>query len=207
MKHILTILFFMVINQVTAQSRYEDGMKNALTLMQKGQFIEAEALFERIGQAEKDNWIPIYQAANVLITQSFITEDKKEVATQLEKAEKLIAEAHRRSENNSEIYTLEGLLYTGYIVMDPGTYGMQYSGKILSLHQKALEINPNNLRAQINITQYQMNQARFFGKDLSQYCQKFEKIIAKFDEEVVNVPFAPSGGKQRAQDLLAQCNE
>ena len=135
MKKLLFILTLamMMATILKSQSQYEMGMQKAFGLWQEGKTTEATAMFERIGQAEQDKWVPIYHAANVLISTQFQVEDNVMKNTMLEKAKELIAEAHKRSENNSEITTLEGMLYTGYVAMDPGTFGMKYSPMIMQL--------------------------------------------------------------------------
>ncbi|MDF1696792.1 MAG: hypothetical protein P1U56_13205 [Saprospiraceae bacterium] len=192
---------------VKSQSQYEAGMQKAFTLWQEGKDTEALAMFERIGQVEKDNWVPIYHATNVLISSQFNEKDMVKKNEMLDKAKEMIAEAHLRSEHNSEITTLEGLLYTGYVAMDPGTFGMKYSPMIMQLHAKAVELDPNNPRAWANKIEYEMGSARFFGSDLTPFCAQMKEIIPKFENQKLEVPFAPSYGIERAKQVAESCNE
>lgn len=189
------------------QSQYESGMNKAFGLWKEGKTTEATALFERVGQAEKDNWIPLYHAANVLITTQFQLKDVAVKNDMLEKAKGIIEEAQKRSENNSELLTLEGMLYTAYVAMDPGTYGMKYSPLVMQLHSKALAINPDNPRALANQIEYEMGSARFFGNDLSPFCKRMKEIIPKFESQKLEEPFAPSHGVDRAKQVAGSCNE
>ena len=166
---------------------------------------EAVALFERIAQAEKDNWLPSYHAANVLIVSSFQTTDKTRVNEMLEKAKGIIAEAHKRSPDNAEIYTLEGLLYTGYVAMDPATYGMTYSGKIMGLHQKAIELDATNPRAQLNAIEYEIGGARFFKTNLKVFCDRLEATLPLFEAQKQETPFHPFYGADRIPVVKEQC--
>jgi len=204
---LILTLAMMTATMVKSQSQYESGMKKGFELWQEGKSSEAVAVFERIGQAEKDNWIPLYHAANVLISDQFRTEDMVVKNSMLEKSKSIIAEAHKRSENNSEITTLEGLLYTGYVAMDPGTFGMKYSPMIMQLHSKAVALNPENPRALANKIEYEMGSARFFGNDLSPYCTKMKEILPKFENQKLEVPFAPSYGIERAKQVAESCND
>ena len=209
MKNLVSIViaFLFITNWVSAQSQYEAAMQQAFELWKENKSMEAFAMFDRIGQAEKENWVPLYHAANVLISSSFAIESTEERNTTLEKAKAIIAEAHNRSADNSEITTLEGLLYTGYVAMDPSVYGMQYSGKIMELHGKAIALNPDNPRAHANKIEYAMGSARFFGQDLAPFCEQMKAIIPKFDEQQSDIPFAPSQGKERALQIANSCNE
>ncbi len=205
--YIIIIVTLLSLCSLTAQSQYEQGMQKAFKLWEENKSIEAVALFERIAQAETENWIPVYHAANVLIVTSFGITDKSKREATLDKATKLIKAAHQRSENNSEITTLEGMLLTGYLAMDPETYGMTYSAKIPTLHQQAIEQNPDNPRAYANMIEYEMGAAQFFGQDVNAICQKMNEIIPKFKNQKVDIPFAPSYGLERAQQIAKNCNE
>ena len=190
-----------------AQGQYEAGMAKGFELWSAGKSNEAIAMFERISQAEQNNWIPTYYAANVLITQSFSPGELSERFAYLESAKEHIAECHKRSPQNSEIYTLEGMLYTGYVAADPGTYGMTHSQKIMELHAKAIELDPKNPRAHANSIEYEMGSARFFGQDLSPFCKRLEKVLPMFEEQNGAEAFAPSYGKERVEQVLAECGK
>lgn len=206
MKKGMTILMLCLSIGLQAQDQYTKAMSKALSLWGEGKNAESVAMFERILQVEKDNWIPAYYAANVLIVQSFESKDKTVTNELLESAKAHIAEAHKRSPENSEIVTLEGVLYTGYVAMDPAVYGMQYSGKIMKLHQKAISLDPENPRALANSIEFEMGSARFFGQDLTPLCLKMKEVLPKFDSQSSDIPFWPSYGKDRALQMSQQCD-
>jgi hypothetical protein len=209
MKNLVLLIASLLLTfvSVQAQSQYASAMQQAFSLWQEDKSTEALALFERIGQAETDKWVPLYHAANLLISNSFNIEDPTQRNAALEKAKMIIEKAHERSANNSEIITLEGLLYTGYVAMDPGTYGMQYSAKIMELHNKAIAIDPDNPRAHANKVEYAMGTARFFGNDLAPFCEEMKIIIPKFDQQKSDILFAPEYGKERAIQIANSCDE
>lgn len=209
MKNIFLSLFLSLFGLVslTAQGQYESGMKQAFDLWSNGKSSEAVAMFERIAQAEKDNWLPSYYAANVLITQSFSPGELAQRFAYLESAKAHIAECHKRSPDNSEIYTLEGVLYTGYVAADPGTYGMTLSQKIMDLHTKAIDLDPKNPRAQANSIEYEMGGARFFGQDMAPFCERLRKVIPLFDAQETKEAFAPSYGKERIEQVVLDCGK
>lgn len=202
---ILSTALILITLSISAQSKYEEGMQKAFTELAANNFTEATAIFERIAQAEEDNWIPFYHAANTLIISAFQEKDPSKREASLEKAKIIIDKAQDISRNNSELVTLEGLLYTGYVAMNPEVYGMQYSGKIMQLHAKAIELDENNPRAHMNYIEYEYGTARFFGSDLAPYCDKMQKIIAKFDAQEISEPFAPSRGKEHAENFVSKC--
>ena len=202
---IVIILIISTIFSISAQDQYAKGMSKALGLWGEGKSLEAVALFERIAQAENDQWLPSYYAANVLIVQSFESAAAALNDERLKKAEKLIAEAHKRSPNNSEITTMEGLLYTAYVAMAPETYAMVYSQKIMELHTKAIELDPKNPRAHSNHVEYQMGSARFFGQDMKQFCDQLNPIIPLYENQKKEIPFAPFYGLERLEANIKEC--
>lgn len=207
MKNLFIILLLATSTFAQAQNQYASGMQKALGLWGEGKSVEAVALFERIGQAEETNWLPMYYAANVLISSSFNSKDVAERTAKLEKAERYIKKAHDLSPDNSEIITLEGVLFTGYVAMDPGTYGMLYSQKIMELHGKAISLDPSNPRAHANSIEYEMGSARFFKQDLAPLCARLQETLVKFDQQKNEDPFAPTYGKERVQQVIANCGK
>ncbi len=201
---LMTILGIAVSGQ--SQSQYESGMQQAFGLWSDAKPIQASALFERIALAEKDNWIPYYYAANTLITASFATKEASTVNELLKKAESFIATGHALSPENSELTTLEGTMYTGYVAMDPATYGMKYSNKIINLHSKAIDLDPKNPRAQLNKIEFDMGTARFFGNDMAAFCPLIKGTKPLFENQKKSIPFYPSYGVDRIGSMLQQCN-
>jgi len=206
MKTILyTIILLSISTNIISQDQYTQGMAKAFELWGENKTMEASGMFERIAQVEADNWIPPYYAANALIVGSFQTKDKVLVNEMLEKAKTFIAEAHKRSPENSEITTMEGLLYTGYVAMAPETYAMQYSDKIMNLHTTAKELDPSNPRAQYNSIEYEIGGAKFFKTDLSAFCEKIEKVRPLFEQQKSAEAFAPSYGIDRLEATYIEC--
>lgn len=167
----------------------------------------AQSIFERIAQTETDQWVPLYHAANILISGSFSQTDMEVRETMLTKAQELIALGHERSPNNAELLTLEGLLYTSYLAADPQTYGMMYSPKVAALNERALAAAPANPRAMLNKVEFDMGTARFFGHDLAPLCEQAKAAIIAFENYKSEVPFAPTHGQDRAEQIVKTCNE
>jgi len=205
MKYLIILAALLFSGAVNSQDAYTQGMEKAMKLWKENKSSEAIAMFERIAQAETDNWLPSYYAANFLIVGAFQTQDKTVLNEMLEKAAEHIKTAHERSPDNSEITTMEGLLYTGYVALDPQTYGMKYSPKVMALHQKAIELDPSNPRAHANLIDFEIGSARFFGTDLSMFCERIKATMPMFDKQKLDYPFAPFYGKERLENSLNQC--
>jgi len=207
MKTIATLLISFIISIASAQSPYEKGMTKGFDLWKNKKNDEAIQLFERIGKAEKENWIPYYYASQIHILSSFGEKDGKKVDARLKKATEYLNEAKIWSKENPEILIMEALLNTAYIAYDGAKYGMSLSPKIEMLYQKAKTIAPKNPRVVLNHTEWKMGSAKFFGKDPNVFCPDVEKAILYFENDTTDIPFYPRWGKERAEQILQNCNK
>ncbi|MDX1463441.1 MAG: hypothetical protein R3359_10320, partial [Marinirhabdus sp.] len=155
---------------LTAQTQYETGMRKAFELWQGDKSSQAANLFERIAQAEPDNWLPAFYVAQINVIHSFSETDKSKLVPQLQKAQDYINDAKAISRDNPEILVLEAQMLTSWIVFDGQKYGMKYSGKINELYQKAALVAPDNPRVVLGKTEWEIGAAKWFGKSTTPYC-------------------------------------
>jgi len=207
MKSVCIFLFLFLLGTLAQAQKYEKAMKEAFDLWDQKENEQAVALFERIAQAEPEKWQPAYYAANVDIVHAFTKGQGAAMEPYLERARGNLSRASERSPENSEITTLEGMLYTAYVSVDPATYGRKYSGKIMNLHQKAISQDPKNPRAHMNLTEYEMGYAKFMGQDISAQCELMKTVVTLFDEYKSEDPFAPRYGKERALQIVETCDK
>ena len=76
MKKIIIITISLMSFTGIAQTKYEKGMTKAFDLWQDQQQWEAANLFERISQAEMDNWLPPFYVAQINVLYSFNEKDE-----------------------------------------------------------------------------------------------------------------------------------
>jgi hypothetical protein len=207
MIRVITALFLFICGMVNAQSQYETGMKKAFTLWGEGKSTEASALFERIAAAEKDNWLPNYYVALVNTTEAFKTKDKEKVNALLTKAQTAQDAAMGQSANNAELYVMQAMIYTAWVVYDPMTNGMKLGGKVNEAYLKAQALAPNNPRAVFGKAEYDLGSAKYFGSDTKPICAEVARAVKLFDTFKPETPFSPDWGKDRAVSTLAQCDD
>lgn len=207
MKKVIIVLFVVFGITANAQSSYEQNMKQAFELWGQNKAVKASQLFERIALVETKNWLPYYYAAQTLITSGFRTKDEAVLKTRLDKAQLFLDKAKEISPKNAEILVAEATWYTVWVAYDGATYGAMYSRKIAEIYKKAFKIAPNNPRVVFGKTEWDMGTARYFGKDITPYCAKIKKSIELFDTFEKPTPFYPSFGKERAVNVLNQCNK
>lgn len=189
---------------VTAQTQYQTGMQKAFGLWKTGNSTAAAHMFERIAQAEPDNWLPPFYVAQLHVFSSFDEKDESKLTPQLKKAQDFINDAKAISKNNAEILVLEAQLLTAWIVYDGQKYGMKYSGKISELYSKAQQLAPENPRVVLGKAEWDMGTAKWFGKSTEPYCQDVKRAIELFATFTQPEEFYPQGGLEHAQKVLAE---
>lgn len=160
MKKIITTIALFVAVISSAQGQFEQGMGKALQLWKEGKNTEASDMFERIASADKTSWLPNYYVALVNTTTSFGTQDKTQATALLTKAQNVLDVEMIKDQNNSELYVMQGLIYTAWVVIDPMTNAMKYSSKVMEAYAKAKTLNPNNPRAVFGEVDYQFRRRK-----------------------------------------------
>jgi len=205
MKKIILSLFILLTGILNAQDQYSKGMEKAMQLWTEQKTTEASNLFERIAMAEDDNWLPYFYVAVVNTTASFGEKDVEKLTLQLEKSKEFIDIAKRLSPDNPEILIQEAMINTAWIAFDGATYGMTLSGKNTSLYNQAMKLAPENPRVLLSKAEWDMGSARYFGKDTTPYCKDIERALELFATFKSDISFYPVWGKERAEQVLAEC--
>ncbi|MBE8726952.1 hypothetical protein [Flavobacterium hungaricum] len=205
MKKIITLFALFTVLFVSAQTQFEQGMGKAFGLWKEGKNTEASQLFERIAAAEKTSWLPNYYVALVNTTASFSEKDKTKVSLMLTKAQDVLDVEMIKDQSNSELYVLQALIYTAYVVMDPMTNGMKYSSKVMEAYAKAKAIDPNNPRAVFGEADYQLGGAKWTGVDTKPLCAQVNKAIELFGTFKPETQFSPKWGLERALETQKTC--
>ncbi len=155
MKQVLLALFFVniCITSFAQSERYTGAMAKNLQAM--GEAKTADAMldvvnaFERIGNAEKTQWLPYYYAAVAQVWQAFMVNDPKQNDVLGDKATAFLAKAEALEKNNSEIALVKAMIATVKMMVDPMTRYSQYGA--ISTENIALskKLDPNNPRPYI----------------------------------------------------------
>ncbi|MGJ1198200.1 hypothetical protein ACR777_05035 [Sphingobacterium spiritivorum] len=204
MKTTVLLLALLITNSMFAQSAYEKGMANGMQLWQSGKNTEAAAQFERIAQVEKDNWIPAYYQSFITILSAFNAKDADSKMS-LIKTAKTILDAYPAQNNNPEWLVLKAMNYTAELTTDPMTKAQELSPLIIATYEKAKAIAPENPRVILNLAQFQMQSKKYFHQDTSAECESIKKALHLFDTQKSETAFAPSWGKEQAEQIVSSC--
>ncbi|MFO7524672.1 MAG: hypothetical protein R6W68_04400, partial [Ignavibacteriaceae bacterium] len=124
MKTLLSILVtFLIIGSIYADDKYESAMKSNLEKIGSAQtsndYIKIANNFERIALAEKDKWLPYYYSSFCYVLASYADTSGTRKDIYLDKANAFLQSADSLEPNNSEIYTLKGMLAQARMQIDP----------------------------------------------------------------------------------------
>ncbi|MEL6812666.1 MAG: hypothetical protein AAFP76_15155 [Bacteroidota bacterium] len=204
MKKLLLLALAILSFNAVAQSKYEKGMTKAFELWKGEKQWDAANMFERIAQAEMDDWLPPFYVAQINTLYSFSEKDEAKLTAQLKKAQDFLNDAKAISKDNAEILVLQAQIYTAWVVFDGQRYGMVYSQKIAQLYEEAYKLEPGNPRAAFGKVEWELGTARFFGQDTAKFCDDLKKAVGLFETYEPKGPFHPQGGGDYAQQSLAQ---
>jgi len=207
MKNLIIIAFVLVSGVLTAQTNFEKGMQKAFSLWQQGNTDEAENMFERISNAETNQWLPHYYIAQINSIKSWSQKDETILKAQLDKAQEHLNSAMAISKDNPEIMVLQAHVLTNWVAFDGMTYGMKYSAKITELYSKAYAMAPENPRVVFSKAEWGMGSAKYFGQDTKPFCAEIEKSIELFANFKPESELHPNWGKERAEQVVTSCKE
>jgi len=169
-------------------------------------FIKVANTFERIGDAEKTQWLPYYYAGLVLCTSGWMpaVTDKDENAGRInafcDKAEVIAAS----DADKAEILTIRNMAATQQMVVDPQNRWMSYGQTASQALEKGLQLDANNPRLYYLKGMSLFGTPVQFGGGKDKAKPVFEKAIELFQQEKPG-QFYPHWGQSQSKDMLAQC--
>ena len=214
MKKILLMSMLVILCFVTfAQSeKYVPAMKKNISMLDsalvKGNMTALANNFERIGDAEKTQWLPYYYAAYCAVMNGFLETDKSKVDAIAGKAEELITKAETLAgKENSETAVIKSMIASAHMMVDPQSRYMKYGPASALNIATAKVLDPTNPRPY-----YLDGQAKFYtpaafggGKDVAKVF--LEKALAMFDAFNPAGELYPTWGKSSTLYFLSMANK
>jgi len=212
MKQTAFLLLFMLGSfSLFAQSeKYQKTMQQRIaemeTAVQNGNMPALANTFQRIAEAEKNQWLPYYYAAYCQVMTALLEQDKSKVDPIADKAEVLLKKAEELAGGaNSEINVIYSMIATAHLTVDPAARWMQYGQSSSAFLEKAKAQDPTNPRPLYLEGQSKFYTPEQFGGGKAAAAQVLEKAIAMFDQFKPDSELHPTWGKAAAQYFLAQC--
>lgn len=203
------LLFVALLISLTAgaqSDRYVQAMKKNITLLDSAKTIDQlqslAGTFDRIGDAEKTQWLPYYYAA---LAQTWIgwRPDVKDKDANAQKINAYLAKAEA-IEKNAETYAIENMAATQQMLVDPQTRWATNGKDASEALQKGLALDPNNPRLYYLQAMSLFGTPPQFGGGKDKAKPVFEKSIALYKSEQPK-PLYPTWGEPQAEAGLAQC--
>ena len=194
-----------------AQSdRYAGAMKANLQQFDSAKsvadFTKLANNFERIGNAEKNQWLPYYYAGLALSLSGWLPEvtDKDANAARInafcDKAESLTTS----NVDKAELQALRNMAATQQMLVDPqnrwATNGLEAGQAV----DKGLKLDPNNPRLYYLKGMGVFGTPEQFGGGKSKAKPLFEKAAELYKNQKT-AAFYPDWGKKQNEEMIAQC--
>jgi hypothetical protein len=193
-----------------AQSdKYVSAMKTNIALMDsmmtKNNGAELANNFERIGDAEKTQWLPYYYAALATINSAYTEKDNSKKDAIADKAQQLIDKAEAiLGKENSETDVVKSMIATAHMMVDPQSRYMTYGPKSSGFIEKSKSLDSTNPRPVLLEAEgkFYTPEAYGGGKDVAkEYFDKANALNEKFKPET---ELSPNWGKTTLQYFLSQ---
>jgi hypothetical protein len=210
---IFAILFLMTTRLWAFDPAYNSAMEMQLKALKEAataaDFKAVANGFNRISQMNPDKWLPDYYSALAYTNAGFKLEGNQDAQDKNFKlAEKVIDDCMARTGENAELIALKGYALMGELAVDPQTRGQQLSGLVMQTFGKALNLEPENPRALVMMSQMQLGMSKFFGEGPEKACGMAKQSLKYFEVEQgqkAENPFAPKWGRESAEAILASC--
>ena len=211
MKQIIFSFLLFTSAAVMAQSdKYTAAMQKNLaqfdSMKTTADYQSLSGAFERIGDAEKTQWLPYYFAGLALTTAGW-SDPALDKDANAEKVKALCDKADAIATDNAdkaEILTIRNMAATQQMTVDPQSRWMTYGQEAAGYLQKAMTLNPNNPRLYYLQGMSIFNTPEQFGGGKEKAKPVFEKSIALF-KAAQPKPLYPTWGQKEAEEKLALC--
>lgn len=207
-----TLLLFLIAIYVNADDdKYREAMQRNLEKIQTAesadQFVAIANSFERIALAEKDKWLPFYYTAMMYTLAGFTDSLNVKKDAYLDKADNFIEIADSLKPDNSEIFTMKGMIAQGRLQIDPMNRWMKYGTLSNNMFLKATELDSLNPRPDyltgigIYYTPEQFGGGSKAAKPI------LERSLEKFNKFEPESELMPDWGREMVEELLNQINK
>jgi len=203
---ILSFILFSSISIFAQSDKYVEAMQKNISLLDAAKttqdFQTAANAFERIGEAEKTQWLPYYYAGLALARAGWMDPamDKDANSARI----KSICEKAMTIEKNAEIYSLLNMAATQEMMVDPSTRWQTYGQEAGADMEEGLKLDPNNPRLYYLKGMSVFNTPEAFGGGKANAKPLFEKAVALYKTEKPK-PLYPHWGQSQAEDMLTKC--
>jgi hypothetical protein len=211
---ILTVCFLWAVTGFAQSEKYQAKMKELVpyfdSINPAERLVELAGTFERIGDAEKNQWLPYYYSAlsHVFLTYKKIQGQTSGTAAIIdpatEKAEAVLAKALALTKENSETLCVTKMIASLRMMADPMNRWQEYGAAATEALSKAKEMDANNPRVYLLEAQDKFFTPEQYGGSKTEAKTLFEKSLALYGKHTPETPLHPVWGKMQIGYYLSQ---
>lgn len=202
---VLTIMAHLSVAQKGYTNAMQSNLENLYEASTQDQYDASSNKFLRIGDAEKNKWLPYYYAALAQTWKSTKINEPELKDKSLDGAQKALDMAMVISDQSSESIALQGFIHMLKISVDPVSRGQTLSAKAFASYGKALELDPDNPRAKLFLGQMKFGMAQFFGSSTEEACTSIAASVDAYNNVQPKTTISPSWGRGTAEKWLEKC--
>lgn len=213
-KALFSFLFLATcISAVNAQSEkfmkaMQDKVAAVDTARNQQALLDLSAAFERIGDAEKTQWLPYYYAALTQVNAALMSGvgnlKAEKTDPMADKAETLLNKAEALAKDNSEIFIVKKMIANLRMMADPMNRYMTYGPQGEQALATAKTLNPENPRVPLLEAEDKYFTPEQFGGSKTEAKRLFEEALKKYDAFKPATSLDPVWGRTTAQYFLSQ---
>ena len=205
-----TIILLVSVTLFAQSEKFVMAMKKNLAAMdtsfkKSADLLNAANSFERIANAEKNQWLPYYYAAFCQVNYGFMEQDKTKVDAVADKAAALIAQADSLSPNNSEISCIKSMIASCHMMVNPMQRWQQYGAESGSNMQAAMKQDSTNPRPYFLKGQGLRYTPEQFGGGCATAKPQLEIALGKYNTFKPAGELYPNWGKPLVERLIEGC--
>ena len=161
--------------------------------------------FERIANAEKNQWLPYYYAAFCQVNYGFMAQDKDKVDAFADKATDFINKADSLMPNNSEISCIKSMIASCHMMVNPMQRWQEYGPESNGNMEKAMQQDPTNPRPYYLKGQGLKYTPEQFGGGCKTAKPELQTALDKYATFKPASELHPSWGKPQVEMLIQGC--
>ncbi len=203
---LLSLALLFSIAAFSQGDKYTAAMQKNLSILDSANSAASlntvSAAFERIGDAEKTQWLPYYWAALAKVRIGWV--DNSANKDQLANETKTLIEKGEAINRNAEFYALRDMAAVQQMMVNPQERWQTYGTEASEALQKGMQMDPNNPRLYYLQGMSMFNTPEQFGGGKAKAKPIFQKAVDLF-ASAEQQPLYPGWGAEQAKQMLAQC--
>ena len=165
-------------------------------------FTDLSTQFEKLGDAQKTEWLPYYYSALAISHLGWLTTtyDKDLNAN---KGNAILNKAEALSKGNSEIYIVRAMFARQQLMVDPASRWQSFGQQAGQALETAKKLNPNNPRVYLKEGEGIFSTLEQFGGGSAKAKPILEEAVRKFDTFRPESSLSPNWGRDALAALVS----